>query len=82
MAVVTYMSDAYRGALDSNRPLAALRDVVEHELHDRHADREIVLSELEALRGDLRQAGREDAEDVVLEVMDFVVGWCSPHVRL
>jgi hypothetical protein len=82
MAVVTYMADAYLGALGSPRPLAALRDVVQHELHDRHADRDVVLGELEALRGELRRAGRADAEDVVLEVMDFVAGWCSPHVRL
>ncbi len=82
MAVTTYMADAYRGALESRAPLAALRDVLHHELHDRHADRDVVLAELEALRGELRRAGRDDAEDIVLEAMDFVVGWCSPHVRL
>lgn len=27
-------------------------------------------------------SGREDDEDVVLEVMDFLTGWSSPHVRL
>lgn len=82
MAVTTYMADAYRGALDSKTPLATLRGVVQSELHDRHADREVILGELEALRGELRRAGRDSAEDVVLEVMDFVAGWCSPHVRL
>jgi hypothetical protein len=82
LAVTTYMADAYRGALASRMPLVSLRDVVAHELHDRRADREVVLGELEALRGELRRTGREDLEDVVLEVMDFVAGWCSPHVRL
>jgi hypothetical protein len=82
MAVTTYMPDAYLGALDSPRPLATLRDLVKHELHARHGDRDVVLGELEALRGELRRGGREDLEDVVLEVMDFVAGWCSPHVRL
>lgn len=82
MAVTTYMPDAYLRALESHAPLATLRDVVAYELHERRGDREVVLAELEALRGELRRQGRSDAEDVVLEVMDFVVGWCSPHVRL
>lgn len=82
MAVTTYMADAYLGALESPVPLMALRAVVEHELRDRHADRDVVLAELEALRGQLRSEGRDDLEDVVLEVMDFVAGWCSPHVRV
>ena len=50
MAVTTYMADAYRGALESRTPLATLRDVLRHELHNRHADRDVVLAELEALR--------------------------------
>jgi hypothetical protein len=82
MAVTTYMPDAYLGALESARPLATLSEVVRHELHDRHGDRAVVLRELEDLRGELRRAGRDDLEDVVLEVMDFVTGWCSPHARL
>jgi hypothetical protein len=76
------MANAYLDALAREQPVQALRDLVRHELHDRHADRSVVLNELESLRGDLRSAGRADDEDVVLEVMDFVAGWCSPHVRL
>jgi hypothetical protein len=30
----------------------------------------------------LRDAGRDADEDAVLEVMDFLVGWCSPHMSL
>jgi hypothetical protein len=30
----------------------------------------------------LREAGREKDEDAVMDVMDFLVGWCSPHMRL
>jgi hypothetical protein len=82
MAVAPYMANAYLSALAESDPLAALREVVRHELHDRHANRDVVLQELETLRGDLRNAGRLDDEDVVLEVMDFVAGWCSPHARL
>ena len=82
MAVAPYMANAYLSALADEQGLLALREVVRHELHDRRADREVVLAELQALRDELRESGRSADEEVVLEVMDFVVGWCSPHVRL
>lgn len=44
--------------------------------------RQEVLDQLEALRYELRETGTEGQEDAVLDVMDFVSGWCSPHVRL
>ncbi len=31
---------------------------------------------------DVRAAGVPDQEGPVLDVLDFVVGWCSPHARL
>jgi hypothetical protein len=37
-----------------------------------------VIADLEALRCGLNDAD----EDAVLEVLDFVTGWCSPHARL
>ena len=41
-----------------------------------------VLSALKRFRQELIDAGRDEDEDVVLEVMDFVVGWASPHMQL
>lgn len=78
MVVYPYAFNAYRSALDSAEPLAALRSTVDEEL--RHHDRERVLNDLEELRLVLREEGRD--EDTVLDVMDFVTGWCSPHERL
>jgi hypothetical protein len=40
------------------------------------------LEGLEELRFELREEGREDAEDTVLDVMDFITGWSSPHMRI
>jgi hypothetical protein len=37
-----------------------------------------ILSRLE----DLRCSVSEEQEGVLLEVMDFLVGWCSPHARI
>ena len=34
------------------------------------------------LKLELRYEGRGDLEDIVLEVMDFVSGWSSPHMRI
>jgi hypothetical protein len=44
--------------------------------------REGLLHDLKVLRGLLRDMGREDLEDDVLDVMDFVTGWCAPSARL
>ena len=46
----------------------------------RHHDRRQVLNDLEEFRELLREHGED--EDVVLDVMDFLTGWCSPHERI
>jgi hypothetical protein len=68
-------------AVHSRAPLSDLRSLVRDELA---ADipRKEVLEQLEALRQELREAGEESQEDVVLDVMDFVTGWASPHMRI
>jgi hypothetical protein len=71
----------YDEALRSDQPVLCLREVVQ-ELLTEGQDRRALLVELEHLRGWLRETGREESEDVVLEVMDFVVGWCSPHMEV
>jgi hypothetical protein len=44
--------------------------------------REELLEALERIRLNLREKGRSDIEDIVLDVMDFVTGWSSPHMRV
>jgi hypothetical protein len=44
--------------------------------------RQELLDALEGVRADLRSQGREADEDMVMEVMDCLVGWCSPHMRI
>ena len=58
-----------------------LREGARQRLGDGQS-REELLSELEAIRLTLRRAGVADAEDAVLDVMDFVVGWASPHMKV
>lgn len=74
-------TDALEHALLSERPVLDLRTLVQ-TLVQQGSSPEAVLADLESLRSRLRAGGREADEDVVLEVMDFVVGFCSPHMRI
>ncbi len=73
--------DLFSEALESVEPVWELRGVVRGLLADGH-DREALLSDLEAMRGELQASGRDKAEESVLDVMDFIVGWTSPHTKL
>lgn len=52
------------------------------QLLDEGSTLEQLCHQFEHLRQELRAAGREDDEDAVMDVMDFLGGWCSPHMRL
>jgi hypothetical protein len=71
------ITDELHAALGSEHRLDDLRRVAEHELQA-GTPREEVIAKLESLRVGLNDSD----EDVVLEVLDFVTGWCSPRVRL
>jgi hypothetical protein len=45
-------------------------------------ERDSLYAELEKLRTLLQESGREADEDVVLDVMDFLSGFCSPQARI
>jgi hypothetical protein len=65
-------------ALRSADPLGQLRETVRRLLARGH-DREVVYAELEQyVLTELRPADRAEDEDVVFDVMDQLVGWCSP----
>jgi hypothetical protein len=68
-------------ALSSSEPVHELRNWVPHLLADGQT-REAILELLERARQQLRQADRETDEDAVMDAMDFLVGWCSPHMML
>jgi hypothetical protein len=41
-----------------------------------------ILRRFEHFRAQLRRTYREADEDVVMDVMDCLTGWCSPHMKL
>jgi hypothetical protein len=75
------IDEAIERALRSAEPVFGLRAFA-GDLLAQGMSREEVLSALEAVRRRLREGGRDADEDAVMDVMDFVVGWCSPHMRL
>jgi hypothetical protein len=68
-------------ALGTSQPVRALRTAVE-ELLAAGLERADVLSALDALRLEMRRQGDEGREDALADVMDFVVGWCSPDMYI
>ncbi len=68
-------------ALHAEDPLQRLVEVVQGLLAQGH-EREALVEEFEGFRKVLEDAGREEDEDVVLDVMDSLVGWCSPGARI
>jgi hypothetical protein len=82
MAVDPGIHREYVTALRSGRPLLALREAAQAELHALNGDRDRLVHELEQLMLELRAQGREADEAVVADVIDFVVGNCSPHMRI
>lgn len=57
-----------------------------HDILVRMKNEGISAAEAEKLFYEIRaimiSEGNEEGEDSVLEVLDFVVGWCSPHNRV
>lgn len=73
--------EAFAAALNTGAPLLAIRAALSRFL-ERGASREAMLAELQDFRHEVRKGSRPQDEDVVLDAMDFVEGWCSPHMRV
>jgi len=71
----------FEEALKSAAPLDALREEL-RGLLDEGWSREALLRQLESDRELLRSEGRSADEDILLEAMDFLSGWASPHMKL
>ncbi len=75
------MNLAFHDAVNSEQPLTQVRELARRELQH-GVSRSEVLGQLESLRLELRGGEKPENEDVVLDVMDFVSGWSSPHMKL
>jgi len=59
-----------------------LRDFARELVVARGYTYEEVLDVFESVRAELREDDDEVREDAVMDVMDFIDGWCSPHMKL
>lgn len=64
----------------TTRLMFSLRDYAQSLLATDYP-REQLLEDFERVRAVLRER-EEEREDAVMEVMDFLYGWCSPHMKL
>lgn len=71
----------FDAALKTPQPYESLREVVKGRLGE-GADREDLRVELEEFRVQIRRQRREADDDIVLEVLDDLTGWTSPHKKL
>ncbi|WP_119065390.1 hypothetical protein [Aggregatilinea lenta] len=67
-------------ALSEQDPVSALRQVL-IDLRAKGIEKGILLKELGAFRQVAARRSEED-EDNILDVMDFLVGNCSPHMLI
>jgi hypothetical protein len=65
-------------ALQQRSPMEKLEQIVK-DLLGKGYSKESLLAEFESFR---QTTTDEDYEEVVLDVMDFLTGWCSPHKRI
>ncbi len=71
----------FNEALSAEHPLWGLREVVQ-SLLAQGQEHDALIAALERFRGSLHDTGRDKDEDIVLEIMDFLTGLCSPHMKL
>ena len=57
--------------------LSALRAFVE-KLRKEGETKDAILARMQELRSSVS----DEQEDILLEIMDFLVGWCSPHAKI
>ena len=75
------LQDRLGKSLCADDPFAALSTVV-RALVEEGESREALYEELERLRATLRHHGRHDRDDIVLDVMDLLAGFCAPQARI
>ena len=71
----------FEQALTAADRVGELRKLAQRLLDEGHPS-DKVLKRFEQARQCLREAAREDDEDAVMDVMDFLTGWCSPHMAI
>jgi hypothetical protein len=75
------LNKSLQAALETSEPVINFRLSV-LKLLDENYERSEIYDVLQVLALSLRKKNKEEQEDIVLDVMDFLVGWSSPHMKL
>ena len=75
------LDPCFEQALRSSEPVVQLRSLA-MRLSSEGRDHGAILDLFEQARRQLREDDRESDEDAVMDVMDDLVGWCGPHMKL
>jgi hypothetical protein len=74
--------DRFEKALHSANPSESLRGLV-HELATEGFRKQQIVEAFEQQLNQLEtEPAREPEADAIRDVLDFLVGWCSPHMKL
>jgi len=65
-------------ALRSDNPYEELRKLLKTMVAQGY-ERKKLIQELTDFALELRAANRENDEDLIFDMLDFLTGWCSPH---
>lgn len=80
--VAKHVADLALPGESYSRLVADLREYARKMLDDGYP-REALVEDFERARGVLAERGaHQDADDPILDVMDFLVGFCSPGAKL
>jgi len=75
------LEECFEEALQSTGPLRELRSLA-LRLSSQGEDKTAILAKFAEASRQLREANRESDENVVMDAMDCLVGWCSPEMRI
>src|SRR5258708_33297317 len=75
------VDESFERALHSGEPVHELRTLA-LRLSSQGYDRTALVEKFEAVRQQVRLAGRGADEGAGVDVVDFLTGWGRPHVRL
>jgi hypothetical protein len=75
------LEECFEEALLSTEPLRELRSLA-LSLSSQGQDKTAILAKFAEALQQLREANRESDENVVMDVMDCLAGWCSPEMRI
>jgi len=74
-------TELLEAALRSDNPFEEIRNLLKTVIAQGY-EREKLVQELIGFALRLRAENREQDDDLILEMVDFLTGWCSPHMKI